>query len=167
MHTHDRWDSGWRYDATIVSVSRTVQQCPRGRCLGIKYLVVGVTQFFPPKAVVKGFIAHAVHTCILLYTWIVVLIFHFCIIQLHSFIFVLYTWIVSSIINSSISFWRRCFFSLIFFRAAKAKYELEQKEMARLQGFIDRFGAQASNINIRHYKHASNVITAPLNTRSH
>lgn len=28
-------------------------------------------------------------------------------------------------------------------RAAKAKYELEQKEMARLQGFVDRFGAQA------------------------
>jgi len=24
------------------------------------------------------------------------------------------------------------------------KYEAEQKEMARLQGFVDRFGAQAS-----------------------
>lgn len=29
-------------------------------------------------------------------------------------------------------------------RAAKIKYEAEQKEMARLQGFIDRFGAQVS-----------------------
>lgn len=25
----------------------------------------------------------------------------------------------------------------------KSKYEAEQKEMARLQGFVDRFGAQA------------------------
>lgn len=29
------------------------------------------------------------------------------------------------------------------FRALKTKYEAEQKEMARLQGFVDRFGAQA------------------------
>lgn len=29
-------------------------------------------------------------------------------------------------------------------RALKIKYEAEQKEMARLQGFVDRFGAQAS-----------------------
>lgn len=36
------------------------------------------------------------------------------------------------------------FWCFTFDRAAKAKYELEQKEMARLQGFIDRFGAQAS-----------------------
>lgn len=32
------------------------------------------------------------------------------------------------------------------FRALKTKYEAEQKEMARLQGFVDRFGAQVRGL---------------------
>ncbi|CAM9132604.1 unnamed protein product [Laminaria digitata] len=80
---------------------------------------------------------------------------------------------VAEVANQRVEVFKGCGFKKFLFerdermKAAKAKYELEQKEMARLQGFIDRFGAQASNKNIRHYKHASNIITAPLNTRSH
>lgn len=51
-----------------------------------------------------------------------------------------------------------------FFRALKSKYEAEQKEMARLQGFVDRFGAQVHTTptRIKLPDEGLNVVTTML-----
>ncbi|CAN0202767.1 unnamed protein product [Ascophyllum nodosum] len=57
---------------------------------------------------------------------------------------------VAEVANKRVEVFKGCGFKRFLvereerMKAAKAKYELEQKEMARLQGFIDRFGAQAT-----------------------
>lgn len=57
---------------------------------------------------------------------------------------------VAEVANSRVEVFKGCGFKKFLFerdermRALKTKYEAEQKEMARLQGFVDRFGAQAT-----------------------
>ncbi|CAN0018833.1 unnamed protein product [Pylaiella littoralis] len=57
---------------------------------------------------------------------------------------------VAEVANQRVEVFKGCGFKKFLFerdermRAMKIKYEAEQKEMARLQGFVDRFGAQAS-----------------------
>ncbi|CAN0063006.1 unnamed protein product [Ectocarpus sp. 12 AP-2014] len=56
---------------------------------------------------------------------------------------------VAEVANQRVEVFKGCGFKRFLFerdermRALKSKYEAEQKEMARLQGFVDRFGAQA------------------------
>lgn len=58
--------------------------------------------------------------------------------------------LVAEVANQRVEVFKGCGYKKFLFereermKAAKAKYELEQKEMARLQGFVDRFGAQAT-----------------------
>ncbi|CBJ26283.1 ABC transporter, ATP-binding protein [Ectocarpus siliculosus] len=57
---------------------------------------------------------------------------------------------VAEVANQRVEVFKGCGFKKFLFerdermRALKSKYEAEQKEMARLQGFVDRFGAQAT-----------------------
>eukprot|EP00903_Cladosiphon_okamuranus_P014012 g13030.t1 len=57
---------------------------------------------------------------------------------------------VAEVANNRVEVFKGCGYKKFLFereermRALKSKYEAEQKEMARLQGFVDRFGAQAT-----------------------